>query len=248
MNSLSPGIRVIPGHRRILVVAPHGPYFQGRYRNDLLTGVMAEAIQGELGCSAVINDRFFKPKGPLRKNRHKFILDLYRIDHAGKVPGYLEAIRSVVDADGKTLLLWLHGLSDAFAAAQGRFHIDKGAFGGAPRDLEALIAFGQGGDPKTGDPRSSHTARPETAEAFREALCCQGITTLLTHPEARNYRGRDAKRLNQWFVQMGYGFAQVESLDLEVRISGYRDSVAHAERGGRLIAEALSQTASLAGA
>lgn len=239
MSPSPPGIRVLSGHTRILVVAPHGPYIRGRYQNDVLTGVMAEAIHDRLGCLTLINDAYFKPKGPIRKNRVKFILDLYRIDHAGKVEGYLDSIRDAVDAPGKTLVLWLHGLSDVFAAVQARFHMEKGVFDGPAKALDALIAHGQGGDPKTGDTRSRHSASPETVEAFKAYLNGNGMTCLLTHPQAKNYRGRDAKRLNQWFNQLGYGFDRVESIDLEVKVSGYRDSIVNAVRGGHLIAGAL---------
>jgi hypothetical protein len=243
MASPLSGIRMIPGSSQILVVAPHGPFIRGRYQNDVLTGVMAVSIQAELGCTAIINDLYFKPKGPLQKDRNRYLLDLYRIDHAGKVPGYLEAIRAVVDTDAKTLVLWMHGLSDVFAAVQARFHIAKGAFDLAPAALDALIAYGQGGDPKTGEAFSRYTARPETAQAFRDHLNRLGMSTVLTHPEAQKYRGRDAKRLNQWFNQLGYGLDRVESIELEVKVSGFRDSEENATHAGRLIAKALSAIA-----
>lgn len=230
---------MIPGRTHVLVVAPHGPFIRGRYQNDVLTGVIAEQIQRELRCYAIINDLYFKPKGPLKKNRAKFILDLYRIDHARKVPGYLDAIKAVVADNGKTLVLWVHGLSDAFAATQARFHIKKGVFHAAPHDLDALIAFGQGADPKTGETDSRYSAHLEIVETLRDRLTWSGIATVLTHPEAGNYRGRDAKRLNQWFNQMGYGFDAVESIDLEIRVTGFRDSLENAVRTGHLIADAI---------
>lgn len=234
-----PGVRLIPGHPHILVVAPHGPFIRGRYQNDVLTGVIAEEIQRELGCYAIINDLYFKPKGPIKKDLTQYILDLYRIDHAGKVPGYLDAVKAVVNSQDKTLVLWMHGFSDVFAANQARFHIEKGVFDGDPHELDALIAFGQGGDSKTGETDSRYSARIETVENFRDHLIQSGITALLTHPEARNYRGRDGKRLNQWFNHLGYGFDVVESIDLEIKVSGFRDSKENALRTGRLIAGAL---------
>jgi hypothetical protein len=159
------------------------------------------------------------------------------------VPGYLDIMKTAVDAPRKTLVLWVHGLSDVFAAVQARFHIEKGVFKGDPHELDALIAFGQGGDPKTGKTGSRYSARMETVEKLRDQLTRSGMTVLLTHPEARNYRGRDAKRLNQWFNHMGYGFDTVESIDLEIRVAGYRDSMENALRTGRLIADALRMIA-----
>lgn len=68
------------------------------------------------------------------------------------------------------------------------------------------------------------------------------MTTLPTHPEAWNYRGRDAKRLNQWFGQLGYGFDTVESLQLEIKEKGFRDSKPNALQAGQRIAQALAKT------
>lgn len=239
MQQLSAGIRFISGSHNLLVVAPHGPFIRGRYLNDQRTGLITEAIQHELGGCALINDLYFKPKGPIRKSRARYILDLYRRDHGRKVPGYLETIKRVVDSPGKTLVLWVHGLSDEFAAGQARFHGQKGVFEGPPRNLEGLIAFGQGGDPKRGDPRDCPTAQRQTVECFRDHLTKAGLTTLLTHPQAKNYRGRDAKRLNQWFNQLGYGFDQVESIQLEIKVRGFRDTTVNAHRTAGIIAEAL---------
>jgi hypothetical protein len=42
---------------------------------------------------------------------------------------------------------------------------------------------------------------------------------------------------------MGYGFDTVESIDLEIRVAGYRDSMENALRTGRLIADALRMIA-----
>ena len=88
------------GATDILVIAPHGPVINGSYQNDIRTGIIAEELHKELGCSAIINDRFFKPKGSIKKDAAKYFLDLFRIDHARKVPGYLEQIKEIVQSDG----------------------------------------------------------------------------------------------------------------------------------------------------
>ena len=61
----------------------------------------------------------------------------------------------------------------------------------------------------------------------------------MTHPAGSNYRGRDAKRLNQWFNHQGYGFDRVESMHLELREQGIRDTEANAVKTARMIAAAL---------
>lgn len=239
MTVLSSGIRFIRGKEDILIVAPHSPVIDGEYRNDLRTGIIAEIIQKKIGCCAVINDRFLKPKG-VPKSFENFLLDLFRIDHAQKVPGYLATIRKIVDSSIKTLVLWVHGIADDVAVAQGKAHIAQGLLGGSPAALHALIGHGQGGDPKTGDVQDRHSASRQTVEDFRGLLTSGGMTTLLTHRESDNFRGRDTKRLNQWFNQLGYGFDQVESIQLEIKEEGFRDSEDNAVKSGKIIAHALS--------
>lgn len=233
------GIRYIPGKRNLLVISPHSPVINGVFENDARTGIIVEHIQQALDCHALINDLFFKPKGPIKKSFENYFLDLYRIDHSKKVSGYLSRIEKIVKAGAKTFALWVHGITDDVAIAQGQEHKSLGLFEHAPESLEALIGYGQGGDPKTGETQSSYTARPETAEAFRDQLSAAGLTTLLTHPAGSNYRGRDAKRLNQWFNQLGYGFDRVESMHLELREQGVRDTEANAVKTAGTIATAL---------
>ncbi len=240
----SNGIRFLPGEGGILAVAPHGPVIDDVYENDKRTGVVAERVRERLGCCALINDRFVKPAGDIAKSFENFRLDLFRIDHGGKVLGYLERIREVVAGhEGKTLVLWVHGISDEFALMRGREHVEKGSFAKAPEDLHALVGFGQGGDPKTGDRRARYTAARHRVEKFCESLTAAGMNTIPTHPESSNYRGRDSKRLNQWFVQSGYGLDAVESIQLEIRERGFRDTVENAKKCGDIVAQALSKIA-----
>ncbi|MCG7853647.1 MAG: hypothetical protein MIO92_14105, partial [Methanosarcinaceae archaeon] len=187
------------GETNILAVAPHGPVINGEYQNDIRTGIIVEELHEMMGCSAIINDRFFKPKGSITKDAAKYFLDLYRIDHARKVPGYLEQIRKIVESKEKTLVIWIHGIADDVAVSQGLLHGEQGLFKGKPDDLHALIGYGQGGDPKTGELQDRLSARPETVEVFANQLSSGGMTTVPTWKEGANFRGRDAKRFNQWF-------------------------------------------------
>lgn len=240
MPPLSSGVRFIPGSTAVLIVAPHGPVIDGTFQNDVRTGIIAARIQQRLDCCALINDRFFKPKGPITKNLDDYFLDLFRIDHARKVPGYLARIKKVVATAGKTHVVWVHGIADDVAADQGRQHISSGLFAGPATGLHALIGWGQGGDPKTGDRRDNPTARPHTVAAFRDSLTAGGMTTVLTRHDGPNFRGRDAKRLNQWFLQEGFGFDRVESIQLEIKEQAFRDSRKNAEKTAGIIAGALA--------
>jgi len=234
------GIRYIPGKRDLLIVSPHSPVINGVFENDVRTGIIAEKIQQTLDCHAILNDLFFKPKGPITKSLENYFLDLYRIDHSKKVSGYLRRIETIVKNGAKKYVVWIHGITDDVAIAQGQEHKSLGLFDEAPEKLHALIGYGQGGNPKTGETRSRYSARNETVEIFRDQLCAGGLTTILTHPAGSNYRGRDAKRLNQWFNQQGYGFDRVESMHLEIRERGFRDTDANAVQTAKIIATALS--------
>lgn len=240
MNRKPSGIRYIPGKGDFLIVSPHGPFINGVFENDLRTGIIAENIQQTLDCHAILNDLFFKPKGPITKSLENYFLDLYRIDHSKKVSDYLSRIETIVKNGNKKYVLWVHGITDDVALAQGQEHKSLGLFDEAPEKLHALIGYGQGGDPKTGETRSRYTARNQTVETFRDQLCAAGLTTILTHPAGSNYRGRDAKRLNQWFNQQGYGFDKVESMHLEIRETGFRDTEENAVKTAKIIATALS--------
>ena len=233
------GIRHITGSTSILAIAPHGPITKGSYQNDIRTGVIAEALHKELGCSAIINDRFFKPKGIIKKDFAKYFLDVFRVDHARKVPGYLEQISEIVESDGKTIIIWIHGIADDVAFRQGQLHSEQGLFEGKSSDLHALIGYGQGGDPKTGDHQDSLSARPATVEAFAYQLSNYGMTTIPTWREGGNFRGRDAKRLNQWFKKLGHDFNTVESIQLEIKEKDFRDSDTNACKTAHIIARAL---------
>lgn len=234
------GIRYLPGKRDLLIVSPHSPFINGVFENDVRTGIIAEYMQQALDCHAILNDLFFKPKGPITKSLENYFLDLYRTDHSKKVSGYLSRIETIVKNGAKKYVVWIHGISDDVAIAQGQEHKSLGLFDEAPEKLHALIGYGQGGDLKTGETQSRYSARNETVETFRDQLCAGGLTTILTHPAGSNYRGRDAKRLNQWFNQQSYGFDRVESIHLEIREKGFRDTEANAVKTAKIIATALS--------
>jgi hypothetical protein len=236
----SSGIRYLPGRRGLLIVSPHSPFINGVFENDVRTGIIAENVQQALDCHAIINDLFFKPKGLITKSLENYFLDLYRIDHSKKISGYLSRIQTIIENEAKITVVWIHGITDDVAMVQGREHKSLGLFHEAPEKLHALIGYGQGGNPKTGEPQSRYSARNETVKTFRDQLCTGGLTTILTHPAGSNYRGRDTKRLNQWFNQMGYGFDRVESMHLEIREKGFRDSEANAVKTAKIIATALS--------
>jgi hypothetical protein len=241
MTERPSGIRYIEGKSNFLIMAPHGPFINGEFQNDIRTSIIVERTRQKLDCHAIINDLFFKPKGPIKKSFDNYFLDLYRIDHSRKVSGYLSRIEEIIQNESKTYVVWIHGITDEVAVAQGQEHKSLGLFDDEPQSLDALIGYGQGGDPKTGETGDRFSASRNTVEVIRDQLCAGGLNTILTHPAGSNFRGRDAKRLNQYFNQMGYGFDKVESIHLELREKNCRDSEASAIRTAAIIASALSR-------
>ena len=256
------GIRILPGTTNVLIVAPHGPYpvnpktGKQEYKNDERTGLIAEAIQVETGWRTIINDAFVKPDKK-KKEKPDFKdkrLDLFKIEQAKQVPGYLEAIKSAVDAhEGKTLVVWIHGMADGSATTQKRTHIKAGKMKKDDGELNALIGYGQGAHPrinklkrlktdKPEDGKDRLTAKKETVMRFRDELTAKGLFTLIARKEAPNFRGRDPERLNQWFLD-DYTFDQVESIQIEIREKGFRETPEQCAETAKKLVEALRKIA-----
>lgn len=236
-----PGVRYIEGSSDILVVSPHSPLVDGTYENDKRTGVIVEAIQHVLGCSALINERFMKPLVGVQKSFENNLLDIFKTNNGRKVPGYLEQIQNIVDSEGKTIVLWVHGIADDVALDQGQQHIKDNRFSGQPHELHALIGYGKAQIAKN----DQLSAAFDTVSIFKDQLTKGGLTTLLTRRGSRLFRGHHKKRLNQWFNQLGYGFDKVESIQLEIREKGFRDCVKNATKTAGIIAKALSAIKSM---
>lgn len=246
MSQPSPKIRYLMGAASVLVVAPHGPKIREEYLNDMRTGVIAEQIQRRLNCRAIINDGYVKPTLDVPKSAKKYRLDMFKISDARKVSGYLDAIRAIADMAGHTLVVWVHGITDDVATGQGREHVRCGRFDGPPEALSALIGYGQKRDPQTGAIIDRPSARPETVRFLRERLTAGGLATVITRRGSRLFRGHHVKRFNQWFIQNGYGFDQVESIQLEIKETGFRDSDENAVKTAAVVAGAIAEVVSIA--
>jgi hypothetical protein len=224
------GLSIHAGSSNVLIIAPHGPFEaqnndKRKFRNDRRTGVIAKVIHHKTKWFTIINDAFIKPDNDKNEqpDYHANSLDPYKIKQAKMIPGYLETIKKVVDrTEGKILVVWLHGTADKSAASQQKDHIKAKKIKKADGDLHALIGYGQGKHPKIKrlqnigkakdqDKKSRLTARKETAEKLKAELTKRGLRTLPTRAAANDFRGRDPKRLNQWFLNEGYPLDKVES-------------------------------------
>ena len=239
-------IEVLKGkaNPHILLIAPHAPIIGKKSMNDRNTGIITRQIQKALKCSAIINGIYRKPKNgkPDLKNK---LLDFNIIEHAKLHPTFLDDIKKVVDSDCKTLVVWIHGMADSSAKYESK--LKSSGFNGDPDVLDALIGYGQGPNPnlepdkrKGKDRESRPTANKETVEKFRDLLIKKGLTTNLTRENAPNFRGRDPKRMNQWFRNEGYKLTHVESIQLEIREKDFRDNPKNCRKAAKIISQALS--------
>ncbi|ABW66084.1 radical SAM protein [Desulfosudis oleivorans] len=233
-------IKIIKGSTDILLIAPHACIRDGKPKDDENTGPITEMVAHQIGCSAIINTHFHKPDSKkYPRGMGKGNLDLNVIADAEMVPGYLDAIRAVVEAPGKTTVIWIHGADNANA-----IEVASEATYDFPGDeIHAFIGYGQGGSrPKSGC-KNLFTAKPETVERFRDALISNRMNAVLTDKDAVNYRGRRTKGMNQWFLNQEYTLDQVESIQLEIRKAGFRDLHHNIEKTAGILIEALSQEA-----
>ena len=229
-------IKVITGNSSLLIIAPHGVATQPK--DDINTDILTHEIVKQLECCGIINDVFRKPremKGPNLENKE---LNLYKIEQARMHPTFLDEIRKIVKTPGKTLVLWIHGMKNSSAETEAKNKASR--FKEKADALHALIGFGQGDSPKTGDPKNSFTARKETVNRFKNLLTEYGLTTILTRKNADNFRGRHEDYMNQWFLNEGYKRSQVESIQLEIRERDFRDNVDNIKKTGDILSKALS--------
>ena len=134
-------VEIVEGKTDILLIAPHGVNVSGVKKDDKRTAILTSEIAKELklGCSALINDSIKRTE-----------LDYNIIAEATKDKEFIKNIRSVLDAEGPTLVVWIHGLADTSALNEAAESIKLKLFKGQPDELHALIGFGQGPDPRTG--------------------------------------------------------------------------------------------------
>ena len=239
-------IRYLDGKNKgVLIVAPHGACqeIEGKieYRNDYRTGIIAEEIHKIMDCPTIINNSYIKPvvnkkltETPSLKDKR---LDLYKIKQAEQVPEYLNQIEKTANNhDGKTIVIWLHGISD------GNANTEQKNIKGCVGDLHALIGYGQGKNynrETEEDKNSRYTANHETIKTFMEELAKSEFNSHITRDTALNYRGRDLRRMNQWFLNKGYSLDNVETFQIEIREKGFRENEEQCRNSAKILAEAI---------
>ena len=208
----------IPGATDILLIAPHAAVVikkDGRrlYKNDERTGLIARAIEKQLECSALINTRI---------NRSE--LDYNVREDAEKDPIFINNMRSVLDAKGPTLVVWIHGIGKKGLGDEKKAMNFNGR-------LDCLIGFGQ---------PDRHTIPENVVDSFIDLLKKQKIAARKTRSDSDDYRGWAIDNMNQWFRhQKEYkDLSKVQSVQLE--FSPYRRRQENVQATATAVANALS--------
>ncbi len=239
---MSKGTKKTAGYSNILVVAPHAwP------DDDELTKEIGGQVAVSLNARAIINDQFRKPKKVKddstgqeveeKPDVGKRIVNAGRIDQAKNLVNdrfyqpILDEVEEIKETFGKALVVWVHGMTDD--------HIKREASSmGLNEDLHMLIGIGQGQP-------DSFTAREETAKKLIDLLKQneeQPVTARLALPGSK-YCGWHQNIINQMFVQEGYKLSEVESIQLEIRMGGFRDSEENVAMTSKVLVKALGELA-----
>ena len=185
-------IRVLSGSHDIVLVAPHGPA-----EDDENTDRVTQHTAQLLGCMAIINTEL------PRKN-----LDLNRIPDAERHPTFIPILKQAISSDGRSQVIWIHGMKDQSAAAEARHMKCK-----AP--LHCLIGYGL---------PDRLTADPDSIAQLTAGLNAGGLNTLVAADIRSKFRGHSAGNMSQWFRNNRYPISRVASLQLELSWRGVREA------------------------
>ena len=225
-------IEIIRGSTRILLIAPHG--FVDDEEN---TGVLAREIAGRLGCYALINECYRKPKKNAQElpDKKTGVLNLNRFDQVDThlqeefLEPILDITHEIIRNQGQALVFWIHGIKDR--------NIHKAVHAGSD-GVHVVLGIGQGEPERITAPR-------ETAKVLCRSLRQNAIRPINAGlaRKGSNYCGWHPNIMNQLFINKGYDHCTVQSIQLEIKYTGFRDS--HVDEAAAALAEALAPFAVL---
>lgn len=206
-------IEILCARSRLLLVAPHG--FP---EDDENTGGLTREIAHRLGTHAVINEHYRKPRkdeGEL-PDKTKAVLDLNRCDQVEQdlrdefLYPLLNLVRQIGHSHGSALVLWVHGIKDS--------NMEKAVGDGRSLDVHVAVGMGQGEPDRW-------TARENTAAALLHSLRTNTVKPIYGALALRgsDYCGWHTNIMNQVFLRHAFTHAQVQSLQLEIKYTGFRD-------------------------
>jgi hypothetical protein len=226
-------IEIIRGGNRVLLVAPHG--FPD---DDENTGRLTREIAGRLGSYALINEHYRKPKKNKRDvpDKQRAVLNLNRCNQVEKhlrdefLRPLVDFVQEIGGNHGPALVFWIHGIKDN--------NIENAVGNGHSTDIHVAVGAGQGNPDRW-------TARKDTTLALLESLRKTKLRPIHGALALRgsDYCGRHPNIMNQYFLRRSYQHTSVESIQLEIKYTGFRDK--HLQDAAAAFAEALAPFALL---
>ena len=209
-------VECIKGSTNILIIAPHGRNI--RKMDDKKTDIVALEIANQLGCSALINDSISRDTTNYNDKAD-----------AESDQEFITNLKSVLDADGPTLVLWVHGFDKKKMA-----DLKKQSNLKHNESLDCLIGYGQ---------PDRHTADQGLIDSLIEVFKEQGVSAyraLTTGPQS-GYCGHELSNMNQWCRQQKKynDKTKVQSIQLEFKEVGFRDREDNAKQLGAKVAKAV---------
>ena len=218
---------IIEGDTRLLLIAPHGKI--EKPMDDMNTGFITQAVAESLGCSAIINYKFNKKKK--KGVKWEDVINFNDVSVEKRCPEFIQAIKKVVDSEGKTFVVWIHGIHDD--NIEGEAGNPDTDYNGDKEDLHALIGYGQAEDPR-------YTAEEKTTSSIIALLKKNGMTAVPARLSENIYRARSESNMNQWFRKNKYKFSDVESLQIEIKEKGFREKD-NINRTAEILSNALGE-------
>lgn len=220
-------IEILQGRNRIVLVAPHG--FPD---DDENTGRLTREIAIKLGSYALINEHYRKPRKNKRDvpDKQQALLNLNRCTQVEKhlrdefLRPLLGFVQEINDKRRPALLLWIHGIKD--------INLERAVGNQRSKDIQLAVGVGQGYPDRWTAPEQTTVAlleslRNNPIKPIRGALSLRGSDYCGWHPNI----------MNQYFLQRSYTHTSVQSIQLEVKHSGFRDK--HLEDAAAAFAEAF---------
>lgn len=214
-------IRFLEGKNNIIVVAPHESTV-----DDENTNLIAEQLRNQLGCYAVINEKYKRAEINLN--------DISDVKKKGIEKEFLVPLRKFKDEiKGKglsPLIIYVHGIKNKKIQAA------------AGNKVKILIGYGQGKEKSAKRPHRYTLLDPDL-KLLQEALAAEELYSDRA-PHDSGYCAWEETNLNQLFnleTHKNYYDPAVRSVQLEIKAGGLRKTEIQARETGELLAEALKQ-------
>ena len=220
----------------VIVIAPHAVI-----NNDDHTGPLARQLAKSLNGYAVINEKYRRPCEGEQPDLEGLVLDLNDTGQCGAYPKavseFISPIYGLVDRikedHGNVLILLIHGIADESIEAVSHF-LNKGK--ASPDEFDILLGFGQNGDDKSKLTAHEDAFVKPLIDSLRELKIEAAVAPNKSVGGHGPYCAAKPENLNQELGKLEHG---QQSIQLEVRMEGFRNDRDIAKNTGEKLARAI---------